>query len=187
MSNLKDVRKNDSRRSKRMKNTEVTLRKLKLSDKSQLAELANNKKIWDNVRDYFPHPYSEKNAEEFIQLRSKNDTEEIFAIESNGELCGMVGLIPQKDVYRKSAEIGYWIGEPYWGQGIATRAVGLILSYGFEDQKLIRLYAGVFEYNVASMKVLEKNGFRKEGISKKAIYKNGKIWDEHRYYKLNEP
>jgi RimJ/RimL family protein N-acetyltransferase len=165
----------------------VQLRVLEPSDKYQLAILANNKKIWDNVRDYFPHPYTEKDAQEFIQMRSKNAAEKVFAIDFNGELCGMVGLILQKDVYRKSAEIGYWIGEPYWGKGLATKAVGLILDYGFKELKLIRMYAGVFEYNIASMKVLEKSGFQKEGISKRAVYKNAKFWDEHRYYKLFEP
>ena len=165
---------------------EVKLRKLEISDKTRMAELANNKKIWDNVRDGFGHPYTQKNAEEFIQRQSKNDTERVFAIDFDGELCGLVGLILQKDVYQKSAELGYWLGEPYWGKGIATKAVELIVGYGFENLKLLRIFAGAFEYNIGSMKVLEKNGFEKEGIAKKAVFKNGKIWDEHRYSKLNE-
>lgn len=165
---------------------EITLRKLKPFDKTQLAQLANNKKIWDNVRDQFGHPYTEKNAEEFIQRQANSDTEKVFAIDLNDELCGLIGLILQKDVYRKSAEIGYWIGEPFWGKGIVTKAIELIVEYAFEELKLIRIYAGVFEYNTASMKVLEKNGFQKEGISKKAVFKNGKICDENRYALLNE-
>lgn len=88
-----------------------------------MAQLANNKKIWDNVRDGFGQPYSEKNAKDFIQRQARSDTEKVFAIDCNGELCGLTGSILQKDVYRKSAEIGYWIGEPFWGQGIATQAV----------------------------------------------------------------
>lgn len=98
----------------------------------------------------------------------------------------MVGLIFQKDVYRKSTEIGYWIGESFWGKGIATQAVGLLVHHAFEELGLARLYAGIFEYNVGSIRVLEKNGFQKEGISKKAVFKNGKFWDEHRYALLNE-
>lgn len=168
-----------------LKQAMVTLRRLNLSDKTQMAQLANNKKIWDNVRDQFGHPYTEKNAEEFIQYQAKSDTEKVFAIDCNGALCGLIGLILQKDVYRKSAEIGYWIGEPFWGKGIVTKAIELICNYAFEELKLIRVYAGVFEYNIASMKVLEKNGFQKEGISKKAVFKNGEFWDEHRYSKLN--
>src|SRR5680860_1036013 len=99
----------------------IKLRALEPSDKTQMAQLANNKKIWDNVRDGFGHPYSEKNAEEFIQRQGKSDTEKVFVIECNGELCGLIGLILQKDVYRKSAEIGYWIGESFWGKGIVTK------------------------------------------------------------------
>ena len=96
----------------------------------------------------------------------------------------MIGLIVQKDVYRKSAEIGYWIGEPFWGMGIATKAVEPITEYGFMELELNRIYTGVFEYNTASMKVLEKNGFEKEGIFKDAIFKNSKVYDEHRFFKL---
>lgn len=162
----------------------IRLRILSVSDIPAIAQLANNKKIWDNVRDRFGHPYTEKNAKEFIEMQRKTDMEKVFAIDYKGKLCGLVGLILQKDVYRKSAEIGYWIGEPYWGKGIATKAIELIVAYAFNDLKLIRIYAGVFEYNVASMKVLEKNGFKKEGVSKNAIFKSGKIWDEHRYAKL---
>ncbi len=162
----------------------VRLRKLKPSDSAQLAQLANNKKIWDNVRDYFPHPYSEKDAEAFLKSQDE-EIQQNFAIEYKGEFCGIIGLILQKDVYRKSAEIGYWLGEPFWNKGIATEAVGQTVNYGFQNLKLIRIFAGAFEFNGASMKVLEKNGFKKEGISKKAVFKNGGIWDEHRYAILN--
>lgn len=169
-----------------MENTKVKLRSLKPSDKTQMAQLANNKKIWDNVRDAFGHPYTEKNAEEFIQYQAKSETDKVFAIDFNRKLCGLVGLILQKDVYRKTAEIGYWIGEPFWGKGIATEAVALLVRHAFDELALVRVYAGIFEYNLGSMRVLEKNGFQKEGISKKAVFKNGKFWDEHRYANLNK-
>ena len=94
-------------------------------------------------------------------------------------------MVIQKDVYQKSAEIGYWIGEPFWGKGIATKAVELITKYGFDELNLNRIYTGVFEYNIVSMKVLEKNGFQKEGIFKNAVLKNDKVYDEHRFYKLS--
>lgn len=169
-----------------MKQIIVNLRKLRQGDVVPMAQLANNKKIWDNVRDGFGHPYSEKNAEDFIQRQAQSDTEKVFAIDFNGQLSGLCGLILQKDIYRKSAEIGYWIGEPFWGKGITTQAIGLLGLYAFEKMDLVRLHAGVFEYNVGSMRVLEKNGFAKEGISKKAIFKNGKFWEEHRFALLNE-
>ncbi len=163
----------------------IKIRPLNLSDKSELAKLANNKKIWDNLRDYFPYPYNENDADFFIKLTEQENPKQNFGIEYNGKLCGVIGLIIQKDVYRKSAEIGYWIGEPYWRMGIATKAVELITDYGFNTLNLNRIYTGVFEYNIASMKVLEKNGFEKEGIFKGAVLKNENIFDEHRYFKLN--
>lgn len=165
-----------------MQNTaEITLRNLRRSDLRQMAHLANNKKIWDNVRDAFGYPYTEKNAREFFEHQAQSDREVVFAIDYKGKFCGLCGLILQKDVYRKSAEIGYWLGEPYWGQGLATKAISLLVSYAFEQLGLVRVYAGVFEYNLGSIRVLEKNGFQKEGVSKKAIFKNGSFWDEHRY------
>jgi RimJ/RimL family protein N-acetyltransferase len=168
-----------------LRSREVKLRALHVSDKSQLAKLANNRKIWDNLRDSFPNPYSEGDAELFINLTTEENPKQNFAIEYAGDLCGVIGLIIQNDVYRKSAEIGYWIGEAFWGKGIAATAIKLVTNYGFEDLKLIRIYAGVFEYNVASMKALENSGYKKEAVFKNAIYKNDKVFDEHRYYKLN--
>ena len=166
-----------------MKQPKTLLRKLKSSDGIRLAHLANNKKIWDNVRDYFPHPYTEDDAHAFLKSQDEK-THRNFAIDCDGEFCGVIGLILQKDVYRKSAELGYWVGEPYWGRGIATKAVARIVQYGFDELNLVRIFAGAFEYNVGSMKVLERNGFEKEGIAKKAVLKNEKFWDEHRYSKL---
>lgn len=164
----------------------IKIRPLKLSDKAELAKLANNKKIWDNLRDYIPFPYKESDAEFFINLTKEENPKQTFGIEYKDKLSGVIGLVIQKDVYQKSAEIGYWIGESFWGNGIATKAVELITRYGFDKLDLNRIYTGVFEYNAASMKVLEKNGYEKEGIFKNAIFKNDKVCDEHRFYKLNE-
>ena len=160
---------------------DITLRKLGGADIPGLARLANNKKIWANVRDIFPYPYGEKDAGNFISSIKNEDPQVTFGIEYEGALCGVSGLVLQTDVYRKTAEIGYWIGEPYWGKGIATAAVKWLVEYGFETLHLIRIQTGVFEHNIASMRVLEKNGFIKEAICRKSIYKDGKILDEHRY------
>ena len=167
-----------------MNSPEIKIRPLELSDKPVLAILANNKNVSDNLRDFFPNPYGETDAESFINFTKNESPQQSFGMEYEGELCGVIGLIIQKDVYRKSAEIGYWIGEAYWKKGIATKAVELITKYGFEELKLIRIYAGVFEFNTGSMRVLEKNGFQKEGIFKNSIFKHEKVWDEHRYFKL---
>ena len=169
-----------------MKKPEILLRKLRSEDAQQLAILANNKNIWDNVRDAMPHPYSLENAEAFINHVQEANPEWTLAIEFNGTMVGMIGLHLQNDVYRNSAELGYWIGEPHWGNGIASEAVRLIVLKGFNELDINRIFAGAFEYNQASMKVLEKNGFQREGIAKKAVIKNGEHWDEHRYGLLKE-
>lgn len=164
----------------------IVLRRLTIGDKQSLAMLANNKKIWDNVRDYLPFPYTLQDAEIFINHYKNEDVPTVFAIEFDGRFCGVIGLVKQSDVYKLTAEIGYWLGEPFWGKGIATTAVKLMTQYGFDTLKLVRIHTGIFEYNIASMHVLEKNNFEKDGIFKKSILKNGKIWDEHRFSKINE-
>ena len=146
-----------------------------------MAELANNKKIWDNLRNAMPHPYSEKDAENFIKMCLSKNPMTFFAIELEGELVGSIALVPQSDVYRKSAEIGYWVGEPYWGKGIATEAIHQILEFGFKNLDIVRIFTGVYGHNIASQKVLEKNGFQKEAVFKKAVFKNEKFCDEVRY------
>jgi [ribosomal protein S5]-alanine N-acetyltransferase len=162
----------------------VTLRVLQNTDAPILAQLANNKKIWDNLRDYIPYPYTQNDAEWFIGQCLQESPPLTFAIEYKGALCGVIGLVSQKDVYRKSAEIGYWIGEPFWNKGIATIAVKLISEYGFNELNLVRIFTAVFEYNPASMKVLEKNGYVREGVFKKSVIKNGELWNEHRYARI---
>ena len=107
-----------------------------------------------------------------------------FAIEYDRKFCGVIGLIGQSDVYKRTAEIGYWLGEPYWNKGIATVCVNLLTDYGFNQLDFIRIHTGVFEYNIGSMKVLSKNGYSKDGIFKKSILKNGQIFDEHRFSKI---
>lgn len=164
----------------------IILREFKDEDRDRLAELINNKKIWDNVRDLLPYPYTREDATEYINICKKDNPQKTFAIEFNGELAGGIGLVPQTDIYRLGAEIGYWIGEPYWGQGIATKAVGLITEYGFGQLGLVRIFTGVFDFNKASQVVLEKSGFTIEGIFENSVIKNGKIVNEYRYAKKKE-
>lgn len=160
---------------------DLKLRAIEPRDKDALAKNANNKKIWDNLRDYMPYPYTVKDAVYFIELTAKENPKVTFGIDYQGELCGVCGLIPQQDVYRKTAEIGYWLGEDYWGKGIASRAVKLLVPYGLNTLGFVRLQTGVFAHNLASMKVLEKNGFVKEAIFKNAVIKNGSVLDEHKF------
>lgn len=159
----------------------IRLRAFVEEDASALVPLCNNKNIWKNVRDALPHPYTLKDARAFIKIAISKNPREIFAITCNDHLAGCIGIHPQDDVYRLTAEIGYWIGEPYWGQGIATRAVKLITGYGFETFGLVKIFAGCFEFNSASQSVLLNAGFSREAVLRKAVYKNNKIWDEIRY------
>jgi [ribosomal protein S5]-alanine N-acetyltransferase len=163
----------------------IKLRPLQLSDAERMAELANNEKISRNLRDGFPNPYTLKDAEFFLGKFTNQDPVTFFGIEYLGKYVGNISLVPGQDIYRKSAEIGYFIGEPYWNKGIVTTAVNLIADYGFSKLGIIRIHTGIFEYNTASMRVLEKCGFVREGIFRKSITKQGKIWDEVRYAKLD--
>lgn len=160
---------------------EIRLRSLITEDAESIASLLNNKKIWDNLRDYIPFPYYKKDAEAFIVSTLSQSPASTFAITFQDNLCGIIGLVIQKDVHRLSAELGYWIGESYWGKGIATKAVNLITQYGFDELELQRIFAGAFEHNKASQRVLEKCGYNFEGIAKNSIIKNDIIMNEHIY------
>ena len=148
---------------------EIRLRELVLEDKFAISNMLNNKNIWNNLRDYIPYPYSINDAKEFITYTKTKIPTENFGIEYNGKLCGVISVQPQHDVYRLNGEIGYWIGEKYWGKGIATKAIELITDYAFKVLKLKIIYAGIFGFNKASMAVLEKNGYAKEAILKNKI------------------
>jgi [ribosomal protein S5]-alanine N-acetyltransferase len=164
----------------------VTLRPFTMVDRFRLAELADNEKVWINLRDRFPHPYTVTDAEQFIEMAMELHPPQLFAIEYDGVYVGNIGLNIRDDVYRLSAEIGYFIGEPYWNKGITTRAVNLMCVYGFNELELIRIDTGVFDYNLPSQRVLEKCGFVKEAVFKHSVIKNGKICDEVRYAKIME-
>lgn len=164
---------------------QVVLRPWQKADRHMLAELADNIKIWNNVRDRMPHPYNLHHANAFIKYCRKQRPPHVLAIEVNGQPAGCVGLELQDDISRISAELGYWIGENYWGKGIATEAVKQMLEYTFTTfPRLIRIYARVFKNNTASMRVLEKNGFHLEGVQQQSAIKNNMITDEYVWVKF---
>jgi RimJ/RimL family protein N-acetyltransferase len=167
-----------------LKNADVVLRRFRVEDAEAMALLANNRKLSINMRDGFHYPYTLEHARAFIQRFIEQDPLSVFAIEYKGIYVGNISLMKANDVYRKSAEIGYFIGEPYWNKGIATKAVQLICEYGFKNLDIVRIHSGIFKFNTASQRVLEKSGFEKEGIFKQSIYKDNKIWDEIRYAKI---
>ena len=155
------------------------LRNWEKTDIPALVKYADNRKIWLNVRDVFPFPYPKNDAEAWINRLQDPLTN--FAIASRSEAIGGIGFNLQEDIYRRSAEIGYWIGEPYWNRGIATLAVGAVAKYAFANFDLVRLYTSVFEWNSASARVLEKNGFKFEGKLEKSVIKDGKTIDSLQY------
>ena len=153
------------------------LRRFYRSDASSVARHANNTNIADRLQDRFPHPYTEEDARQFIDYATHAEMESIFAIEVEGQAVGSIGLIFQQDVYRKSAELGYWLSESFWGRGIATAAARAMAEHAFQNLGLHRLYARVFSNNAASRRVLEKAGFTFEGAARQAAEKNGSVLD----------
>lgn len=160
------------------------LRKFSLKDAQSLTIQANNKNIADCLRDIFPHPYTTKDACFYIENVANDLRNLILAIDVEGRAVGSIGIHPKTDVYQKNAELGYWLGEQYWGRGIMTEAVKAITEYGFKNYNLHRIYADVFENNTGSMRVLEKAGFAREAVLRKAVIKNGVIMDEYVYAKV---
>jgi RimJ/RimL family protein N-acetyltransferase len=156
------------------------LRKWQQGDEHALAKYANNRKIWLNVRDIFPHPYTLDDAKWWISHAAEKPGTN-FAIINGNEAIGGIGLELQNDVYHRSAEIGYWLGEPFWGRGIATGALGALTKHAFAAFDLARIHSTVFEWNPASRRVLEKNGFQLEGTLRKSITKDGRTIDSFLY------
>ncbi len=163
------------------------LRPIKKGDEASIAKYGNNKKIGINLTDEFPHPYTLKEAKKWIKLNQTKEMQKTnFAIVVNKEVIGCTGISLKKDNERKTAEIGYWIGEPFWGQGIVTEVAKIITKYAFKTFDLERVQAKVFEYNPASARVLEKTGFKYEGTLRNNSIKNKKICSELVYSKLRK-
>jgi len=155
-----------------------TLRPFTINDLNSLVKYANNPKIANNLTDKFPYPYTKENGKMFIEFATKNTPTNIFAIDINGEACGGIGIHPQEDVHRKNAELGYWLGEPFWGNGIITKAIEQIADYGFKNFDISRIFARPYGTNLASQRVLEKAGFVLEARFEKTLFKNGEYKDE---------
>lgn len=154
------------------------LRPWTLNDLDSLVKYANNPVIAKNMTDKFPYPYTSDNGKAFISFAMQGDPVHIFAIDVNGEAVGGIGLHLQTDIQRKNAELGYWLAEPFWGQGIITAAIRQMTDYGFNTFDVMRIFARPFGTNVGSQKVLEKSGFILEGKFEKTLFKNGEYLDE---------
>ncbi len=164
----------------------VELREWEKSDAKALADLLNNKKILDNLRDGLPYPYTENDALFYINycITADTDRQFCFAIIYNGEVVGSIGIFRQDNIHFRTAELGYYIGEKFWGKGIMTEAVRLACEYVFANTDIVRIYAEPFAENKGSCRVLEKNGFVLEGILLKNAYKNGTFRDMKMFAKV---
>lgn len=160
-----------------------TIREWKIEDAVNLAEMLNNKNILNNLRDGLPYPYTKSDAEEYITSMLSSDKTKTFAfaITVDDKVIGSIGVFRCENIHFRTAEMGYYIGEPYWGNGFATSAVTQICNYIFNNTDIIRIFAEPFDYNLASCRVLEKAGFQFEGLLKNNAVKNGKVLDMRMY------
>ena len=161
--------------------TTCDVRSWETSDVEALARHANNRNIWINLRDAFPHPYTKQHARDFIRSTRQRTPETLFAIAVEGEAIGGVGFVLHPDVERVSAEIGYWLAEPFWGRGIATEALAAVTRHAIEAHGLTRVYALPFAWNVPSCRVLEKAGFVLEARLRRSAIKDGLVTDQMQY------
>jgi ribosomal-protein-alanine N-acetyltransferase len=147
------------------------LRAFQHTDLQSLVKHANNYNIAKNLSNKFSFPYTQDHGIAFINLALSANPQEIFAITINGEAVGSIGVHPQQDFYCKNAEMGYWISEDFWGNGIVPEAIKLMVDYGFKTFDITRIYARTFDTNLKSQKVLEKSGFKLEAELKETFYK----------------
>jgi RimJ/RimL family protein N-acetyltransferase len=162
------------------------IREFLTNDVEAIVKNANNREVSKYMRDSFPYPYTKENAAQWIDFVKKNYSTLFFAIADETELIGGIGAVPQTDVHRFSAEVGFWLGQSHWNKGIITIVLPVFCNYLFTKFNFNRLTANVFEGNEASKKVLEKTGFVLEGTLRKNVFKENKFVDHYIYGLLKE-
>lgn len=163
------------------------VRSWRASDLDSLVRHANNRNIWLNLRDAFPHPYTRLDGRSFIRTMRRRQPEAAFAIAVDDEAVGGIGFVMHSDVERVSAEIGYWLGEAFWGRGIVTEALVALTRYAIDTHGLTRVYALPYARNAASCRVLEKAGYALEARLRRSAIKDGVIIDQLQYAFIVEP
>lgn len=154
------------------------------ADADALVKYGDNQRIWLNMRDGFPHPYTAERAQSFLAAVARQNPVTFFAIASPVEAMGGIGLTLNQDVHRLTAELGYWLGEPFWGKGIMSEAVRCFTDFAFDHFGLVRIYAEPFAANANSCRVLEKAGFVLEGRLRASVIKEGVIGDQLMYARV---
>ncbi len=162
------------------------VRPFRRDDEASIARHADDRAVWINLRDRFPHPYTLEDARVWLAGVLANREATDYAIEVDGRAVGGVGFAPGPDVFRRSAEIGYWLGRAYWGRGIASAAVRAVTAHALARPDLVRLQAHVFGWNLASARVLEKAGYTFEGRHRLAVTKDGRSTDALVYAIIRE-
>lgn len=155
-----------------------TIRPFRPDDAESFATFGNNLNVARFMTDSFPHPYTVEKARAFIEYANSKTPVLICAIDVEGKAIGGIGIHPQNDIHSMNAELGYWLGEPFWGKGIATSAVKQMVQKAFAQLQIQTIYARPYGNNIASQRVLEKAGFTREAVLKNFIYKNGEFLDE---------
>jgi RimJ/RimL family protein N-acetyltransferase len=161
----------------RLECTQCVVRDWSPTDRDALVRAADNRAIWRNMTHRFPHPYTPGDADWWFAHLAAMPEPAAWAIEVDGEAIGGIGAEPGEGVFARSAEFGYWLAEPYWGRGITTEAARAVIPVAMDRLGLRRLEASVFAWNPASMRVLEKFGFTREGISRASVFKDGELID----------
>jgi len=160
-----------------------TIRPWQLDDAKSLAKHANNRKVWLALRDFFPHPYTTQDAQEFLQRATAEQPVTNFCIEIDGAAVGGIGIRLGQDVHRHTAELGYWLGEKFWGRGVISEAVAAFTDFCFGNFPIRRIYAEPFANNPVSARALEKAGFIFEARLKNNVIKDGELLDSLLYAK----
>lgn len=163
------------------------VRSWQAGDVASLVAHANNRNVWANLRDRFPHPYTTRDGQTFIRQARSMSPETFFAIAVDGAAAGGIGFVLQADVDRVSAEVGYWLGEAFWGRGVATEALSAVTRHAIQGHGLTRLFALPFAHNTASCRVLEKAGYVLEARLRRSAIKDGAIVDQFQYAYITEP
>lgn len=162
----------------------ISIRTYRERDFRSLARNANDRRIAANLRDGFPHPYTEHHARAYLARVATHRPQLAYAVADGDEIVGGIGILPGEDVDRRTAELGYWLAVPYWGRGIMSRAVRRFTDWAFARFDLLRIHASVFRTNPASARVLEKAGFRFEGRMRSAVFESGQVSDPLLYARI---
>lgn len=160
------------------------VREWRVEDRAALLRVANNRRVWRNLSHRFPHPYTEADADFWLDPQRRIDLPSAWAIELDGAAIGGVGVDIGQGVFAKTGNFGYWLGEPYWGRGLMTAVVRSVVEHIFATSELQRLESPVFAWNPASMRVLEKCGFERESVQRRSIFKDGELIDAVMHVRL---